>query len=168
MNPDTTQLAIQNLKVVLDSVRVVITENNSHDFTQILALLVAVLAVFVGPFIQNRIATKQINATVLSTNRQEWINMLRNNISEFIALCLIIKDLQNRENAPSLPEKIECLNHRLSKIKLLINPTEDDHNELITLLAQATKSVDPDVLDKIEKRAQVILKREWVRVKNIE
>jgi hypothetical protein len=55
----------------------------NHD-SAVLPLVVAALAVLFGPIIQLVIAKAQIRASVLSTNRQRWIDQLREQLAEFI------------------------------------------------------------------------------------
>ena len=58
------------------------------------------------------------------------------------------------------------------KIRLLINPKEEDHRKLVALVQEAIslvvdgKSASQLRMD-ISALAQVVLKREWERVKNV-
>ena len=61
----------------------------------ILSLVVALLAVFIGPFVSWKVAKKQIESStrvarqqLLGPMRQAWINELRELISETASSCL--------------------------------------------------------------------------------
>lgn len=144
--------------------------------------LIAIFGSSIAITVSYIIAKKQITATVVSQNRQAWINTLRDCISEFQSaipyIGLIdkkewIKDLKSIQH-DKLSSAIRCNN----KIKLLINPKEDDHIELVELLTNVlnilldTKEKEDETYDKINTLqaditviSQTILKREWIRVK---
>lgn len=138
----------------MDSVYVALKSMKENYWlnTEILSLLIALLAVFFGPIIahytakrtmksQIQIAEREIKSNVLSNNRQEWINTLRNNISEFLSLIRV-------REAPIIPtSEIISISERLFttrfRISLLLNPKEDDHKNLDELLETAIKSSFP-------------------------
>jgi hypothetical protein len=75
---------------------------------------------------------------------------------------------------PTLLEKVEHMVLAQSKIRLLLNPTEPDHQRLDQaidaalkrLQAEASTDVETEAdIQNITKLAQSILKREWQRVK---
>lgn len=128
---------------------------------------------------------KQIRSTVLSKNRQDWINSLRDNVSMFIssgfALLLMTKKTQYNE----IRAKIEELLQYSSKIKLLINPKEDDHANLVLKVDQVVYQVIGEftakngndkqgveiaktLINELIILSQIIFKREWERVKTLE
>jgi len=123
---------------------------------------------------------KQANVTVLSSNRQAWINALRDQISEFISICALIHSGDwNAHEEREFDEKFERLVFVESKIKLLLNPDEADHNGLMNLLESARNTLGNSAADNENRRfedwakcykafvplAQSVLKREWERVK---
>ncbi len=146
----------------------------------------ALLASVVGPVVTLKVGKRQFNATVLSANRQKWIETLRDMVAELIslmALALIIKSACKskwdkgrgplRED-PALLHKMERIVLAQSKIRLLLNPTEPDHQQLDRAIETAFKrlqseeSVDSDSeadIERITAISQAILKREWQRVK---
>lgn len=139
----------------------------------VLSLIVAVLAVFFGPLIQLFIAKAHIRASVLSANRQRWIDQLREQVAELITLAC---DLKARAEFPALDgpttlQKTFEMQLRRSTIELLLNPKEKDHQQLAKLIGEATAGITkPPDEDKTNIRAivalsQAILKREWERVK---
>ena len=148
-----------------------------NDLVAILAAATALAAVIIGPIVSLRIARRHIRASVVSANRQAWINMLRDSIADYLAKQAMARDLNVLEHADdsSLP-RIEELIRLNTRLELLINPKEADHAELVDLICQMTSTVnqqneankDFDV-DAARKRIidlwQTILKREWERVK---
>lgn len=146
----------------------------------------ALVASIVAPFVTLAVARRQFNANVLSANRQKWIETLRDMVAELIALivtALVVKAKwqgtwdQGRgalSSDPTLIEKLERLVLIQSKIRLLLNPTEPDHQRLDQAIDAAIKrlrpeeSVDAEMeadIQTITALAQSILKREWQRVK---
>ncbi len=149
----------------------------------------ALVASIAGPIITLVVAKRQFNANVLSANRQRWIETLRDMLAELISLLVAVavfkskwKDKWDRGRAPiaadpALLQKVERVVLVQWKIRLLINPTEPDHQELhraIEAAFQRIQAEDPDDPDNSETKAdienitrvgQAILKREWQRVK---
>ncbi len=162
--------------------------NNAQFSTETLSLIIALLAILFAPIIQLMISKRQIkaqlevskrqiNSSVLSKNRQEWINTLRDSISEFISAITMIEDknISTNEQLDSHTTKLERILYINTKINLLINANEEDH----ILLAEKLKRllelyVKPDnnekitVIDDTVELSQKILKREWERVKKLE
>ncbi len=146
----------------------------------------ALVASVIGPFVTLTVAKRQFNATVLSANRQKWIETLRDSLAELASLlvtALFVKSKwkdkwdQGRSalNAePALLDKLEHIVLAQSKIRLLINPTEADHQRLYQAIDTAIKrlqseeSLDTEIradIETITELAQSILKREWQRDK---
>ena len=146
----------------------------------------ALVASIVSPFVTLAVARRQFAATVLSANRQKWIETLRDLLAELISLmgmALVVK-LQWKDEwdkglapvaaRPELLAKLERIVLVQWKIRLLINPNESDHRALQDALDAAQKRIqapqselaesDADI-ERIAKLAQAILKREWERVK---
>ena len=153
--------------------------------TEQLALVVALVAVFFGPLVQLSIANKQIRVATRSTNRQDWINALRDEISEFlghIANLDFMLELKDNEPYDEIDEDIDELGQALYyhyyKVQLLINPEEKDHEELHEKMNAIENVLWEEKMGK-KKRAerlselmaeltgisQRVLKREWKRVK---
>ncbi len=146
----------------------------------------ALVASVLGPIVSLRVARRQFNATVLSTNRQKWIETLRDMLAELISLMVSALYIRSawkskwdkgrgplREDA-ALLDKLERIVLAESKIRLLLNPTEVDHQQLYRAIETAIKrlkaeeSLDSDTeadIETITNLAQTILKREWQRVK---
>ena len=78
---------------------------------------------------------------------------------------------------PELLRRVENLLRTVSKIELMLNPLEQDHQQLKALMSEAVDQLrSPSPEGSIEERievisrdiiqvSQAILKREWVRVK---
>ncbi len=146
----------------------------------------ALVASVVGPLVTLIVAKRQFNATVLSANRQKWIETLRDMLAELISLlvaALIVKSRWKERwdkgrgplnGEPALLEKLERIVLTQSKIRLLINPTEADHQRLYKAIEtsfkrlQSEESVESETeadIEIITELGQTILKREWQRVK---
>jgi len=158
-----------------------------EDYALVIAgisAVTALVAVIVGPMVSLNIAKRQLNASVLSVNRQEWINTLRDQISELVAQTIILRREREVEQYPKEPDRIfariEGVVRCALKIQLLINPKEADHvhlvksiSKLMILVAKtADKVEDKDrdsqlraIRDEIVSKSQEVLKREWERVK---
>ena len=146
----------------------------------------ALVASIVGPIVTLSVARRQFKATVLSANRQKWIETLRDMLAELISLlvsALIVRSAWKskwdegrgpfREDA-ALVDNLERIVLAQSKVRLLLNPTESDHQRLHGAIDAALKrlrsedSVDSDTAADIEiitTLGQSILRREWQRVK---
>ena len=146
----------------------------------------ALAASIIGPIVTLRVARRQFNATVLSTNRQKWIETLRDMVAELMSLLvssLIVrsawKSKWDKGHGPlredtALLNKLERIVLTQSKIRLLLNPTDVDHQQLDRAINTAIKrlqdeeSLDSDTeadIETITTLAQAILRREWQRVK---
>ena len=152
---------------------------DSSSPTAVLALIVAILAVVVGPVLQLWIAKRQVRATVLSANRQRWIDSLRSQIADFLASLVTLNAV--RSEAFALPPaeysaKLEQFRLRQFTIRLMLNPNEKDHQRLddalregLTLVTSSGPGLKHDelgrILEKIDSIARPVLKREWERVK---
>ncbi|PKN16497.1 MAG: hypothetical protein CVU66_00675 [Deltaproteobacteria bacterium HGW-Deltaproteobacteria-23] len=152
---------------------------DNTSLISIFSLVIAVLAVFVGPYISIKIAKRQsenslkiANKQLISPIRQNWINELRKLVSEILSISTLCKSegliVGKRPNFYRLLELKGLLT-------LYLNPKERDHSELITTVDGLVKCVGiPNSEDEINFNetqnqiviiSQKILKREWERVK---
>ena len=157
-------------------------ENSSFSWE----LLIAFVAIIVAPLIQYRIAKKQIHASTVTANRQDWINNLRNLMAEFdsVAFEILPKKTYNDGSVDMgvLMTSISKLKYLLKKINLFLNPTEENAQKIIQTMNDILLSVIDSYDDDINKRkingerfaeqqkefiiiSQIILKEEWERVK---
>lgn len=153
------------------------------EVVAIISALTALCAVLISPLVSLRNTDKQAKVSVLSANRQKWIDSLRDLLAEFSTAVRVVGF---EKTAPEKKKRIERLMFLEYKIKLMINPKEDDHRRLVDVVAQARKlcsSVYGGVISPVEDSTaedfnvalcsiteigQTILKREWDRVKTFE
>lgn len=144
------------------------------------SLVIAALAVFVGPLISSRVAKRQIessqrvaNKQVVAPMRQAWINALRERVS---AICAEAEYLcytnSIGENIPDYPKHTRRLYRLEKEIALTINPLENDHDALVKSISKMlycvqTKNVNDFnlALQETMGLTQRILKTEWNRVR---
>jgi hypothetical protein len=146
----------------------------------------ALVASIAGPLAMLRVSRRQFDATVLSTSRQKWIDALRDLLADLMSQLAGLSVLKGQwEGAwdrglgplhadPSLVAKAERLVLVRWKIRLMLNLTEADHQELDRLIGAAVErlrneppgevDIDADI-ESISRQAKGILKREWERVK---
>ena len=146
----------------------------------------ALVASIAGPVVTLFVAKQNFNATVLSTNRQKWIESLRDMLAEFISLltaALVVKskwkDKWDRGRGPlatepALLDTFQRLVLAKTKIRLLLKPNAD-HEHLFRMIDDATKRLEAEEtlesdtesdIATIATLAQAILQREWERVKH--
>ena len=104
----------------------------------LLSAATALIAVIVGPIVTFRIARQKIKADTVASNRQEWINTLRNELSEFIA---VITSVGVFRPGGMGAQEVHRQTRIAAKIQLLLNPTEPDHQELIGVVRRAVREV---------------------------
>ncbi len=146
---------------------------------KLIPALTALIAVIVGPFVTIFIAKRQIRANVVSTSRHKWIEELRTLISDFVAE-LRISDVgfgQSNLRFDSENEAIKAAKRSYfleTKINLMLNPNEPEHNEFSRLSREAValigdKEASHDAMvvytNKVVDFAQTMLKTEWEKVK---
>ena len=146
----------------------------------------AMIAAIAGPFVSTRIARFEFRANVLSVNRQKWIDTMRDLVASLTSQLLIAAALRQTVEEPTglviardpeLSRRVENLLRTVSKIELMLNPLEQDHQQLNALMKEGTDQLRSPLLDdSIEDRIEVIsrditqvlqgiLKHEWLRVK---
>jgi hypothetical protein len=144
----------------------------------IISALTALVAVIVSPIVSIYVTRRQIKASIVSTNRQKWIDQLRDHLAELITLVRFLnlhksfEEVSKEEWFANL-QKASLIE---SKINLLLNPNESDHTALcktirealVTMLKDEEESKSPTLVEltnSVLKQSQAILKREWERVK---
>jgi len=148
------------------------------EIVPILSLVIAILAVFIGPIISWKIAKSQIASSLKAANkqlvapmRQAWINDLRGLIAEISssALHYYQAGFEDRKD-----KEYKRLTELEGKISLMLNFIEDDHKKLHDLIREMLdalargkqgNSAFVETHPKVLTRARDILKREWNRVK---
>jgi hypothetical protein len=162
------------------------------DLREWLALAIAFAAVLVAPFIQANIANRdrrarndellsslaaqreqterQIFASVRSSNRQAWIDALRNDVAFYINMSQRLAHLRSNGEEPSFDMQFEA-SKAFTAIELRLNPNEATHQDLLARLEHlGTLGVyNPEQFRKAREevvtKAQEIFKHEWNRVK---
>lgn len=146
----------------------------------------ALVASVVGPIVALSVARRQFNASVLSANREKWIEALRDTLAELISLmagAVVVKARWRDKcdkgrgalNAePALLEKFERIVLAQSKIRLLTDPSKADDQRLYQAIEAAVRRLQSEAaldaeteadIETIAGFAQAILQREWQRVK---
>src|SRR5215831_3695223 len=159
---------------------------NNPNLLGLLSACTALIATIVGPLVALTVARRQFIATVISGNRHKWIENLRDELAELISLlatALVVKSKWKDKweegrgplnSDPAMLEKFEHIVLAQAKIRLLINPHEEDHQRLgeaVDLADRHLRSEDSPPAETetdirtIVELAQSILKREWQRVK---
>lgn len=174
-----------------DTVKVfLVSENQGELWLRLLPLIIAGLAVFFGPLLQwysgklqmdtqRQIAQEQLRATVRSSNRQEWIRILREQLSDFVsqlgALFLNLRKGGEPVDAQFHREKTERLLFIQTKIQLLLNPNKPEQKEIIELVDEARKAAISKELARLEifikeitEKSQALIKLTWEEIKNLE
>ena len=156
----------------------------------LLSLVVAALAVFVGPVITWLVTKQQLrsaatlaatqvrasldaaNKQIVAPMRQAWINSLRDMLAELLANALHYYLLGYEDRTEGEYQRIGLLEVR---VKLMLNPLEDDHVRLQKLVRKLVGGIQPvpQTVDEfvatygeLTDLARTILKREWDRVKD--
>jgi hypothetical protein len=155
-----------------------------HEFAAFAASMSALVALVVAtttPFVSFAIAKRQIRATVVSTNRQAWINALRDDLAEFLELAIAhfyLREgtLSGEEGFKYGYEQRTRLRRLENRIRLRLNPDEAPNQELLSLLGHVrnlsvvkNRDAGQDFEQAMELaivKAQGILRAEWLRVKS--
>ncbi|MGB7748547.1 MAG: hypothetical protein WBN75_14815 [Verrucomicrobiia bacterium] len=141
--------------------------------------LTTIAGAAIGAWIAYLVGRQQFKATVISSNRQTWINTLRDTISEYqscvsaMSILIANKNIHEVIDSNEFRERVARVEFLRSKIRLLINPNEADHLKLVENISVPITGcqTDEDLKKMITAReelpiiAQKILKREWERVK---
>ena len=157
------------------------------DTNNVVALISGLSGVFVGAIgtgVALYLNRQQIKAVTISANRQVWINNLREEIAAFVENLQITGFSSLSEKLfPSEDIKAATINllRQEAKIRLLLNPKEADHEELVDAMHKALNAASNPQREGTDSEAaahnlrehvntvialsQQVLKREWVRVK---
>src|SRR6202035_6015951 len=109
---------------------------NPAVLAAIAATMTAMAAVIISPLVTYLTARKQIRATLVSANRQSWIDALRVELSELFEL-LTWQYLQRpgtlsgEEGYKYEAEKRSRIRLIINRIRLRLNPQEDDSRALL-------------------------------------
>ena len=159
-------------------------DTNSQNITLYIAAFsfaATVIGVMIGSISSYYISKRQFQSTVIATKRQEWINSLRDTISEYLSVLVTLDkfytmtDMHLRlkdEDKKELTITVEKATLLRAKINLLINPNEDDHKRLSSLIKDALVNLTErqitdldNCITEITNLGQKILGDEWRKVK---
>jgi hypothetical protein len=144
----------------------------------------ALIAGIASPIVSISVARRQFKASVISNNRERWIEALREAIAEYISLAasaaLIARhatainhqDAYADEGMRKTAERIMLVR---TKIVLMTNPTKIPHRDLCRSIdvvhgaLVANQAMDPEQwrsqLNAITLAGHAVLEAEWARVK---
>ena len=144
----------------------------------------ALISAVTGPLVSYIAARRQIRASLISNDRERWVEALRDAVAEYVALLLsayVVKravgqdPLEAMSKSHDLLQIVERLVLVKSKVILMANPSEGRYNRLCEAIEATYASLaseDPEALSKIHSGAEAItragrdvLKAEWTRVK---
>src|SRR5476649_1962847 len=103
--------------------------------------LTTIAGAAIGAWIAYLVGRQQFKANVISSNRQTWINTLRDTISEYQSCASVMSILIGKEkiheviDSNEFRERVARLEFLRSKIQLLINPNEADHQKLVEIIS---------------------------------
>jgi hypothetical protein len=127
----------------------------------------ALVASIAGPIVTLAVARRQFNASVLSANRQKWIETLRDMLSEWISILATASVVRTTWKAEwdgglgpisargELLDKVQRLVLVQAKIRLLLNPLEADHEELRRAIDAASQRLKAAIWRESETEADV-------------
>jgi hypothetical protein len=157
-----------------------------NQWLPLASLVVAGLAVFIGPWIAARATVFQTRASLLAANkqivapmRQAWINSLRDRVADVLSTSWWYYTSGEDPTGPDedglAGSRVERrLRFVVQEIELMLNLTEDDHVALLEALNQTVNACYPgsDSSSNFPESHQLagqvcrrVLKREWDRVK---
>lgn len=149
----------------------------------------AAIAAMAGPLVSTRIARTQFKTNVLSVNRQKWIETMRDLVASLTAQLLTTAAIRHTVEEPTgsviaqdpeLFRRVETLLRTISKIELMLNPLQQQHEQLNGLMHDAiaqlrspsSKETTEECIEAMSrdiiKVSREILKYEWMRVKRAE
>jgi len=137
-----------------------------------------------GPIVAILVARQQIRASVISNNRERWVESLRDSVAEYVGLLLSLALVkQTTQPGQSLPigtdgtllQAAERIVLVKNKVMLMINPSKSAHAQLGQAMEAsylALVSDQPPSLAKLRADTEMIthacravLGAEWARVK---
>jgi hypothetical protein len=143
----------------------------------------ALVSAAAGPLASVAVASRQARVSLVSGNRERWIEALRDSIADYVAIALSAAALQEaRQEAPVAavrddPEMwhvVEGITRARTRVLLMLNPAEAGHLELSAAIdrsyrilvhgAARLETIAP-ILDALTNAGHSVLKAEWSRVK---
>jgi hypothetical protein len=144
----------------------------------------ALIAGIASPLVSISVARRQFKASVISNNREKWLEALRESIAEYIALAtcaplVVHKARSVNGDAIYADQEILKTAERMvlvrNRIVLMTNPSKDCHLELCRRIDAVHTALVSDqtvqgeqwraYLDAITLAGHAVLRFEWARVK---
>jgi hypothetical protein len=143
----------------------------------------ALVSAAAGPLASVAVASRQARLSLISGNRERWIEALRDSIADYVAIALSAAALQEaRQEAPvaavrddpELWHVVEGITRARTRVLLMLNPVEAGHLELsaavdrsyrILVHGGARLDMIAPILDALTAAGRSVLKAEWTRVK---
>lgn len=146
------------------------------DSPEVRAALIALIGVLLSISItliiglcNNRYNYRQLYAETISTNRMDWINVWRENVSRFLACAETLRNNRTCDSDEILKIEKEMYAAR-SMVVSRLNLNEEDHKLMLVLMNKFTIHCnDEDFINQREAivaLARKILKPEWERLKD--
>ncbi len=129
---------------------------------------------------QRQLSARTSWASVVSANRQRWIDGLREDLAELIgADFVLLEDAKfiragaNNEDLRVHDARVNLANDRrrmlYKRIQLRLNPEKSTHQELLQVVERLLNATDAEAhgraLEDLTSKSQSLLRREWLRVK---
>ena len=117
------------------------------------------------------IAAKQIRSSIVSANRQKWLDSIRDDLSEFASELDIVRSvLSAGASQVETAEKTKRLRLLYTRVKLRLNPDKPEQGLIIDCMDRlvsdvAAKDVS-EKLDALTQAAQALAKAVWRQVKS--
>jgi hypothetical protein len=143
----------------------------------------ALVSAAAGPLASVVVASRQARVSLISGNRERWIEALRDSIADYVAVAFSAAALQEaRQEAPvaavrddpDLWHVVEGVTRARTRVLLMLNPAKPGHLELTAAIDRSYRilahgsarfeAITP-VLDALTSVARSVLKAEWSRVK---
>lgn len=123
---------------------------------------------------QVNIAARNSRASVVSANRQKWIDAIRDDVAEFIAvrsqMVLIARSGSfNPSGQDMVMSEARQMRNRAvmlrARVEMRLNHNEDDHQNLLRAMDEYDQAVSDESDGKLRSIARKIFKAEWERLK---
>lgn len=157
----------------------------SASTLSLISATTALLASIIGPIVTLTVAKRQFNASVISTNRQKWIDTFRDRLSELVALMSTAVLIRSRwqeqwsdqtalASVPALVAAVEKIVYSRTQLILLTKDDDPRHRELIETTERALRhlqdlaATDAQLhadIDEMARLGRAIVRFEWNRVK---
>ncbi len=144
----------------------------------------ALVSATAGPLVSIVVASRQIRASLISSNRERWTEVLRDSIAEYLALAVsgaMLREVLRKQaleairDDPPLAQLAERIALARNRILLMLNPAKEEHDKLcaaiddadrLLLESEVTLGQMNDRVEAITRAGRAVLKAEWARVKS--